>query len=126
MLVPGSSEARLRLAGPKGLPWGATRSPGVLLTLTNRDIMRESGTSKLQEVPLHLHQALLHPVVLLLHILGLRQEVQVMDTVKAVVTITEEEEELPMVEVEVLLVTNTEVGIVEVGPLSRDLKDTVG
>jgi len=65
-------------------------------------------------------------VVLLLHILGLRQEVQVMDTVKAVVTITEEEEELPMVEVEVLLVTNTEVGIVEVGPLSRDLKDTVG
>ena len=45
-----------------------------------------------------------------------------MDTVKAVVTITEEEEELPMVEVEVLLVTNTEVGIVEVGPLSRDLK----
>ena len=41
MLVPGSSEARLRLAGPKGLPWGATRSPGVLLTLTNRDIMRE-------------------------------------------------------------------------------------
>ena len=41
MLVPGSSEARPRLAGPKGLPWGATRSPGVLLTLTNRDIMRE-------------------------------------------------------------------------------------
>ena len=32
-----------------------------------------SGTSKLQEVPLHLHQALLHPVVLLLHILALRQ-----------------------------------------------------
>ena len=48
-----------------------------------------------------------------------------MDTVKAVVTITEEEEELPMVEVEVLLVTNTEVGIVEVGPLSRDLKGGV-
>ena len=48
-----------------------------------------------------------------------------MDTVKAVVTITEEEEELPMVEVEVLLVTNTEVGIVEVGPLSRDLKGRV-
>jgi len=47
-----------------------------------------------------------------------------MDTVKAVVTITEEEEELLMVEV--LLVTNTEVGIEEVGPLSRDLKDTVG
>jgi len=69
-------------------------------------------------------------VVLLLHILGLRQEVQVMDTVKAVVTITEEEEEeLPMVEVvvvEVLLVTITEVGIGEVGPLNRDLKDTVG
>ena len=43
-----------------------------------------------------------------------------MDTVKAVVTITEEEEELLMVEV--LLVTNTEVGIEEVGPLSRDLK----
>ena len=48
-----------------------------------------------------------------------------MDTVKAVVTITEEEEEeLPMVEVvvEVLLVTIIEVGIGEVGPLSRDLK----
>ena len=49
-----------------------------------------------------------------------------MDTVKAVVTITEEEEEeLPMVEVvvvEVLLVTITEVGIGEVGPLNRDLK----
>ena len=41
MLVPGSSEARPRLTGPKGPPWGATRSPGVLLTLTNRDIMRE-------------------------------------------------------------------------------------
>jgi len=49
-----------------------------------------------------------------------------MDTVKVVVTITEEEEELLMVEVEVLLVTNIEVGIEEVGPLSRDLKDTVG
>ena len=46
-----------------------------------------------------------------------------MDTVKAVVTITEEEEELLMVEV--LLVTNTEVGIGEVGPLSRDLKGGV-
>ena len=45
-----------------------------------------------------------------------------MDTVKAVVTITEEEEELLMVEVEVLLVTITEVGIGEVGPLNRDLK----
>ena len=48
-----------------------------------------------------------------------------MDTVKAVVTITEEEEEeLPMAEgvVEVLLVTITEVGIGEVGPLNRDLK----
>ena len=48
-----------------------------------------------------------------------------MDMVKAVVTITEEEEEeLPMVEVvvEVLLVTIIEVGIGEVGPLSRDLK----
>ena len=49
-----------------------------------------------------------------------------MDTVKAVVTITEEEEEeLPIVEVvvvEVLLVTNIEVGIGEVGPLNRDLK----
>ena len=47
-----------------------------------------------------------------------------MDTVKAVVTITEEEEEeLPVVEVvEVLLVTITEVGIGEVGPLNRDLK----
>ena len=48
-----------------------------------------------------------------------------MDTVKAVVTITEEEEEeLPMVVVvaEVLLVTITEVGIGEVGPLNRDLK----
>ena len=45
-----------------------------------------------------------------------------MDTVKVVVTITEEEEELLMVEVEVLLVTNIEVGIEEVGPLSRDLK----
>jgi len=68
-------------------------------------------------------------VVLLLHILGLRQEVQVMDTVKAVVTITEEEEEellMVVVVVEVLLVTITEEGIGEVGPLSRDLKDTVG
>ena len=48
-----------------------------------------------------------------------------MDTVKAVVTITEEEEEeLPMAEVvvEVLLVTITEVGIGEVGLLNRDLK----
>ena len=47
-----------------------------------------------------------------------------MDTVKAVVTITEEEEEeLPMVEVvEVLLVTIIEVGIGEVGLLNRDLK----
>ena len=46
-----------------------------------------------------------------------------MDTVKAVVTITEEEEEeLPMVVVEVLLVTNIEVGIGEVGLLNRDLK----
>ena len=43
-----------------------------------------------------------------------------MDTVKAVVTITEEE--LPMVEVEVPLVTNTEVEIEEVGHLSRDPK----
>ena len=52
-----------------------------------------------------------------------------MDTVKAVVTITEEEEEeLPMVEVvvvEVLLVTITEVGIGEVGPLNRDLKGEI-
>ena len=36
MLAPGLSEARPRLAGPRGLPWEATRPPGVLLTLTNR------------------------------------------------------------------------------------------
>merc|ERR550532_3654591 len=100
---------------------------------------QSSGTSKHQEAPQRLPLALLHPAVLLhpevlrLRILALRQVARVTDMEKAVATTTEEEGEeeeegevLLMVVVVALPVTNIEEEIGEAGHRNRDPKDTAG